>query len=545
MPSASVQITRGNFPLLQQKIFASLIYAVTTKIARRPKLNNSEPDEMTIFHWCVNLKQLRELSEFNSNDYSLFKRSIDALVDLSVSFNLLGKDKDDIVICSECGTYMSELNNRLVCPSCGHTTEKKTRAAVKAISGKSNIIDAVIYKDDKLYFSFTNLVNYYLDKAQTRLYCKFLPKKLNSLKHGSSHAIYLLLLDYIDEKRGRGQTPFIDIVTFAKLVGGDKYLSNFKNLRTFVIDKAIDEINSKTNIDAFFDKYDDVKLNGRRVIAVRIRGRYKQSKPIQTTLFDDNANNANNGLNNSKSNEITLFNQTINKESFLDFLAKDATNKSAYKVHLRQLLDNGKLGDKEARVNQYIAYKREQEIKSEQEEKQRKANELYKTLDAIAVKEKGSSLENLYLSTQDEGFLSFSSIIGNNRLLELCSSLINSSQETMLKRLATHKEKQTKETEERERYERLIVQSLTNISPSENWQVILDGAKSNVFFSNRIQGITKEKAPLPLLRKIYIALSIGKKIEFEIDNSKYIGSLDKEMALVLTDAITDTTTAKD
>jgi hypothetical protein len=541
MPSALVSISRVDFPLVQQKIFASLVYAVTTGIAERPKYDErNEVDYITAEmeikdDWSIDLKTLRNLSKFNSHNYKYFGEAVMGLKGRTVEINILSKDND--LICPSCKIYLSKNSDRFVCPACGYETDgkgipKKTRFT----TGQSLFSRIGTADDGKVYFTLDPFMQKCIDKK--RFYCKFLPSIINSLKRGASHAIYLLLLDYIDEKRGSGQTPFMEVQLFAKLTGSEKYISNFKNLRTFVIDKAIDEINSKTNINAYFDKYDDVKTNGRKIVSIRIRGRYKQSRPIQQTLFDDNdnANNVNGNLDNSKPNEVTLCGQTIDKEGFLEFLSVNANNKSAYKAHIRKLLDDNRLDDKEKRINQYIVYLNEQKIRREQEERQRKTNEIYKTLNDIAVKEKGQSLENLYLWNNQQGFYSFNSIINEDKIIQMCSDLINYPSSKISKRLFTNDEKIAFETKEIRRYEEMIVNPLTVIAPMDEWKAVLDNKQISVFNSAIIRKATGNIASISTFRSIERKLREGGRVWFEADGNRYVGyksNSDKAMVLTL------------
>jgi hypothetical protein len=500
MPSALVAMSRTDLSLLQQKIFASLIYAVTTgKAERTPQtgeIAKASEQEDVIDDWRIDPKRLKELSRFESRNHEHFRKSIEGLSGRIVELNILGKD-DEVLL---------------------HT--------------KRSLFEGIGFgkKDGKVYFAFSDYVKRKLNRF--RFYCKFFPSYANSLKHNSSHAIYLLLLDYIDENRGEGQTPFIEIEKFAKLVGGEAY-SDFGTFRENCIKPAIIEIAKKTNVEASFDRLDDVKTIGRKVTAIRIRGRFKKGDEIcnvgvshksnakhkrQSSLFDES--------------EVTLFGHTIDKDSFLDFLSTGATkSKSAYKHQMQIALDNGTLGDIKERVIKYISFKLEQEKIIKVEKQNRKVNEFYKRLSEIALKAKQDQLENLYIWNEANGFVSFSSIVNEHKLLELCSDLIDYSDNEIARKLFTNNEKRAMEAREKREYMRSILNPLIAIAPRNEWYVVSNnGEKSKVFYSATIQQTIGDIASLALLRSINRTLVKGEKVEFEAEGHKHFGSFDSNRA---------------
>jgi len=76
-----------------------------------------------------------------------------------------------------------------------------------------------------------------------------------------------LCVDYFIKKQGKGETPWISIEDFKKLMGleNDKYCQEYKRLNNFVIKKAVKEVNEKSDIFIAVD----VKKESRRIVALK------------------------------------------------------------------------------------------------------------------------------------------------------------------------------------------------------------------------------------------------------------------------------------
>src|SRR5919108_6203172 len=101
-------------------------------------------------------------------------------------------------------------------------------------------------------------------------------------KFDSKHALALweLCLDYLDESKNYGETPFIPLEKYRKLMGipHDMY-PQFKLLSYWVVKEPLREINAVTD----FEVTVEYKRQGRKVIAVKFRMRRILLLPSQST----------------------------------------------------------------------------------------------------------------------------------------------------------------------------------------------------------------------------------------------------------------------
>jgi hypothetical protein len=100
-------------------------------------------------------------------------------------------------------------------------------------------------------------------------------------KFDSKHALALweLCLDYLDKGQNYGETPFIPLVRFRKLMGiTDEMYPQFKLLNHWVIKEPLAEINSVTDFQVDVEYH----RNGRKVEAVRFKLRRVLQIPTQS-----------------------------------------------------------------------------------------------------------------------------------------------------------------------------------------------------------------------------------------------------------------------
>jgi plasmid replication initiation protein len=87
-------------------------------------------------------------------------------------------------------------------------------------------------------------------------------------KFDSKHALalYELCVDYLDMKRNCGETPWIEISRFRKLMGiAESMYTDFKRLNRDVIRKSVTEVNRVTDFNVTIE----YKRQGRKVVAVK------------------------------------------------------------------------------------------------------------------------------------------------------------------------------------------------------------------------------------------------------------------------------------
>jgi hypothetical protein len=106
-------------------------------------------------------------------------------------------------------------------------------------------------------------------------------------KFDSKHALALweLCLDYLDESRNYGETPYIPLEQYRKLMGmSEDMYPLFKDLNKYVIKASIKEINDVTD----FNVTVEYARNSRKVVAIKFRVRrvlQLQASAVQPVLF--------------------------------------------------------------------------------------------------------------------------------------------------------------------------------------------------------------------------------------------------------------------
>ncbi len=107
-------------------------------------------------------------------------------------------------------------------------------------------------------------------------------------KFDSKHALALweLCLDYLDESRNYGETPYIPLEKYRKLMGmSEDMYPLFKDLNKYVIKASIKEINDVTD----FNVTVEYARNSRKVVAIKFRVRrvlqLPQAPTVQPVLF--------------------------------------------------------------------------------------------------------------------------------------------------------------------------------------------------------------------------------------------------------------------
>ena len=150
-----------------------------------------------------------------------------ALVDCTVEWNILGKDK-------------------------------------KEDWGVASLLASVRIKDT---YSFAAHLRYKL--YNPRIYTKLNLRLQNRFTHRYALILWEVCFDYFDIARNQGETPFIPIETFRDLMGLDKdEYPLFKEFNRNVIKPAIQEINALTN---FFIEIEPKRI-GRKIAELKFRG---------------------------------------------------------------------------------------------------------------------------------------------------------------------------------------------------------------------------------------------------------------------------------
>ena len=193
----------------------------------------------------VSVSELARKLGYASNDTEHLKETLEALVDCTVEWNILGKDTVD-----ECG--------------------------VASLLAEARIKDGICYYE-------------YSHSMRQRLHNPRIYSKLNLRLQNQFTSQYALILwevcfDYFDTERDQGETPFIRLERFRELMGLEKdEYKIFKALNRDVIKPAIKEINDLTDYHVEVEQ----KRFRRRVAELKFRITKIKQLPVQESVFPD------------------------------------------------------------------------------------------------------------------------------------------------------------------------------------------------------------------------------------------------------------------
>ena len=197
----------------------------------------------------VSVAELAKSLGFNSHNEDYLKETLEALVDCTVKWNLLDKDK-------------------------------------KETWGVASLLGSAEIKNGICTYSFAAHLRYKL--YNPRIYTKLNLRLQNRFTSRYALILWEVCFDYFDIARNHGETPFIPLETFKELMGiGRNDYPLFKEFNRNVIKPAIQEINELTDFSVEVEQ----KRVGRRIGELKFRiSRLKElpsQEPTQETfLFD-------------------------------------------------------------------------------------------------------------------------------------------------------------------------------------------------------------------------------------------------------------------
>ena len=197
----------------------------------------------------VSVADLAKSLGFNSRDYDHIKETLEALVDCTVEWNLLGKDK-------------------------------KERWGVASLLASAEI--------EKGICTYSFAAHLRLKLYNPRIYTKLNLRLQNQFTSRYALILWEVCFDYFDIARNQGETTFISIETFRELMGLEKdEYPVFKVLNRDVIKPSIKEINELTNFSVEMEQ----KRTGRKISDLKFRISRLKEMPIveptqETFLFD-------------------------------------------------------------------------------------------------------------------------------------------------------------------------------------------------------------------------------------------------------------------
>jgi hypothetical protein len=329
----------------------------------------------------ISLSKLQDILGIETRNTKYLKKSLKALLACIVEFDVLGKDG-------------------------------------KNIWKASSLLAQVEFENGKCRYEYSSMLRKNL--YNPAIYARISLSMQRRFRHKHTLALYELTVDYYIAKRKYGQTPFIDLNDFKKLMGfadSGKYCE-FKDLKKYVIKPACKEINEKSDliIDIEYQK------NGRRITALRLHIKPNPvytGKRIEEFLYPPKIIDAEviEIIDNSKNNLADeLFKNNIRPKSLCHKLASEYPV-DYIKQHLQNLnegLKNNKIKSEKsgAWLHKAITSKSPQEIletKKEQQKQAKKEKEQKKKEREQAAKEKAEREIKLnydsYIQEQSENYV--------------------------------------------------------------------------------------------------------------------------------------------
>ena len=193
----------------------------------------------------VSIVELAAKLGFDSKNDEYLKETLEALVDFTVKWNVLDKDK-------------------------------------KEVWGVAALLASAEIKDGICTYGFAPHLRQKLHNP--RIYTKLNLRLQNRFKGQYALILWEVCFDYFDTDRSHGETPFIPLETFRELMGieADEYRT-FKALNQTLIKPAINEINDLTNYHVEVEQ----KRIARKVAELKFRITRVRQLPIQESVFPD------------------------------------------------------------------------------------------------------------------------------------------------------------------------------------------------------------------------------------------------------------------
>ena len=193
----------------------------------------------------VSVAELARKLGYASNDSEHLKETLEALVDCTVQWNILGKDK-------------------------------------KEEWGVASLLAEVRIKDGICAYAYPPYLRTKLHNP--RIYTKLNLRLQNRFTSRYALILWEVCFDYFDTDRDQGETPFIPLETFRELMGLEKdEYPVFKVLNRDVIKPAMKEINDLTDYHVEVEQ----KRIGRRIGELKFRITKVKQLPVQESLFPD------------------------------------------------------------------------------------------------------------------------------------------------------------------------------------------------------------------------------------------------------------------
>ena len=193
----------------------------------------------------VSVAELATKLGFDSHNHEYLKETLEALVDCTVKWNILGKNK-------------------------------------KEIWGAASLLAEVRIEDGLCFYQYPHTLRQKLHNPI--MYTKLNLRLQNRFKSQYALILWEVCFDYFDTDRAQGETPFISLETFRELVGvGTDEYSSFPFLNRDVIKPAIKEINDLTNYHVEVEQ----KRLSRKIAELKFCITKVKQLPVQESVFPD------------------------------------------------------------------------------------------------------------------------------------------------------------------------------------------------------------------------------------------------------------------
>ena len=195
--------------------------------------------------YTVSMVELAAKLGFNSGNRNYLKEVLRSLVDCTVEWNILGKDKEEEW-------------------------------------GVASLLASARIKDGTCTYGFAPHLR--LKLHNPRIYAKLNLRLQNRFKNQYALVLWEVCFDYFDTDRDQGETPFIPLATFKDMIGlaANEY-PVFGFLNRDVIKPAVKEINALTDYLVEVEQ----KRVKRRVAELKFRITKVKQFPVQESLFPD------------------------------------------------------------------------------------------------------------------------------------------------------------------------------------------------------------------------------------------------------------------
>jgi hypothetical protein len=224
--SAAIQI-HNNISLLQRKAWNVLLFHAY--------------DELPTQHLhSIAVRELKAYIGYQSNDEEYLKEALRAMVGCQVEWNILKKDG---------------------------TTQW----------GVSGLLASAVIENGICTYEYSSILRERL--YNPTMYAKISLSLQNRFDGKHAQALWELCVDYLGSGRAAGETPYIPLEQFRKLMGvAENMYPHYKSFSQWVLRPALKEVNAVSDLQVT----EDYQRKGRKVVAIKFKIRRVITLPVKT-----------------------------------------------------------------------------------------------------------------------------------------------------------------------------------------------------------------------------------------------------------------------